>query len=161
MSRIPPKILKKGQIVQAAILNIDAANRRLSLGIKQLQPDAWETFFRSHQVGDVVQRACLPRRQLRRVRRTGAGHRGVVPQFRDPGRARNAAATNRRCPSGEEFDFKIIRLNEAEKKIGLSMQAVADDEERSRLEDYHRQAAAATMTIEEVINLKGQGETRS
>jgi len=45
-------------------------------------------------------------------------------------------------PISEEFEFKIIRLNEAEKKIGLSMQAVADDEERSRLEDYHRQAAA-------------------
>ena len=64
-------------------------------------------------------------------------------------------------PMGEEYDFKIIRLNEAEKKIGLSMQAVAEDEERSRLEDYQRQAAAATMTIEEVMNLKGQGETNS
>jgi hypothetical protein len=38
---------------------------------------------------------------------------------------------------------------------------VADDEERSRLEDYQRQAAAATMTIEEAMNLKGQGENRS
>jgi small subunit ribosomal protein S1 len=52
--KTPSEVLKKGQIVQAVILNIDAANRRLSLGIKQLQPDAWETFFRSHQVGDVV-----------------------------------------------------------------------------------------------------------
>ncbi|RPI08010.1 MAG: 30S ribosomal protein S1, partial [Acidobacteriales bacterium] len=53
------EVLKKGQMVQAVILSIDAHNRRLSLGIKQLQPDAWETFFRSHQVGDVVRgRAC-------------------------------------------------------------------------------------------------------
>jgi len=37
---------------------------------------------------------------------------------------------------------------------------VADDEERVRLEDYQRQAAAATMTIEEVMNLKEQGEGR-
>ena len=64
-------------------------------------------------------------------------------------------------PLGDELEFKVIKMNEAEKKIGLSMQAVAEDEERSRLEDYHRQAAAATLTIEEVINLKGQGETRS
>jgi hypothetical protein len=41
------------------------------------------------------------------------------------------------------------------------MQAVAEDEERSRLEDYQKQAAAATMTIEEVMHLKSQGETRS
>ena len=57
-------------------------------------------------------------------------------------------------PIGEEMEFKIIKMNEAEKKIGLSVRALADDEERSRLEDYQRRAAAATMTIEEVMNLK-------
>src|SRR3954449_7805124 len=50
----PSEIVKKGEVVQAVILNIDAPHRRLSLGMKQLQPDAWETFFRSHQVGDLV-----------------------------------------------------------------------------------------------------------
>jgi small subunit ribosomal protein S1 len=47
----PSEMLKKGQVVQAVILSIDAPNRRLSLGIKQLQPDAWESFFRAHAVG--------------------------------------------------------------------------------------------------------------
>ena len=59
---------------------------------------------------------------------------------------------------GEEHDFKIVKMNEAEKKIGLSLRAVAEDEERTRLEDYQRQAAAATMTIEEVMNRRGKGE---
>ncbi len=39
---------------------------------------------------------------------------------------------------GQEIDFKIIRMNEAEKKIGLSLKAAADDEERTRLDDYQR-----------------------
>ena len=55
---------------------------------------------------------------------------------------------------GQEYDFKIIKMNEPEKKIGLSLKAVAEDEERTRLEDYQRQAAAATTTIEEVMSLK-------
>jgi small subunit ribosomal protein S1 len=55
---------------------------------------------------------------------------------------------------GQEMDFKIIKLSEAEKKIGLSLRAVTDDEEKTRLEDYQRQAAAATTTIEEVMSLK-------
>ena len=55
---------------------------------------------------------------------------------------------------GQENDFKIIKMSEAEKKIGLSLRAVADDEEKSRLEDYQRQAAAATITIEEVMGFK-------
>src|ERR1700745_4363886 len=50
----PSEALKKGQMMQAVILQIDAPNRRLSLGVKQLQPDAWESFFRSHEVGDLV-----------------------------------------------------------------------------------------------------------
>ena len=55
---------------------------------------------------------------------------------------------------GDAHDFKIIKMSEAEKKIGLSLRAVTDDEEKNRLEDYQRQAAAATTTIEEVLSLK-------
>jgi small subunit ribosomal protein S1 len=51
-------------------------------------------------------------------------------------------------------------MNEAEKKIGLSLRALADDEERLRLQDYQRHASAATMTIEEVMNTRGKGEDR-
>jgi small subunit ribosomal protein S1 len=58
---------------------------------------------------------------------------------------------------GQEFDFKIVKMSEAEKKIGLSLRAVADDEEKTRLEDYQRQALAATSTIEEVMSLKDRG----
>src|SRR5580692_6742893 len=55
----PSELLKKGQMMQAVILSIDAPNRRLSLGVKQLQPDAWEGFFRSHEIGDLVRgRVC-------------------------------------------------------------------------------------------------------
>ena len=52
-------------------------------------------------------------------------------------------------------------MSEAEKKIGLSLKAVSDDEERTRLEDYQRQAAAATRTIEEVMSLKDRGGENS
>jgi len=50
----PSEVVKKGQLMQAVILSIDAPNHRLSLGVKQLQPDAWESFFRAHEVGDIV-----------------------------------------------------------------------------------------------------------
>src|SRR5438034_576270 len=50
----PSEVLKKGERVDAVILNIDTDNHRLSLGIKQLQPDVWEQFFTSHGVGDLV-----------------------------------------------------------------------------------------------------------
>jgi small subunit ribosomal protein S1 len=153
----PSEVLKKGQIVQAAILHIDAPNRRLSLGIKQLQPDAWETFFRSHQVGDLVRGRVCRSANFGMFVELAPGVEGLCHNSEIPGVAGKRDSVP--LPIGEEFDFKIIKMNEAEKKIGLSVRAVSDDEEKTRLEDYQRQANAVTMTIEEVINLHGQGES--
>src|ERR1700690_479742 len=50
----PSEILKKGDRVKAIVLAIEPDKRRLSLGVKQLQPDIWETFFETHHVGDVL-----------------------------------------------------------------------------------------------------------
>ncbi len=158
--KTPAEVLKKGQVVQAVILSIDASNRRLSLGVKQLQPDAWETFFRSHQHGDIVRGKVVRAVNFGVFVELAPGVEALCHNSEIPGAA-DRKREESPLPIGEELDFKIIKLNEADKKIGLSIQAVAEDEERSRLEDYHRQAAAATMTIEEVINLKGHGDIRS
>ena len=63
----PSEVLKKGDRVKAQVLAIEPDNRRLSLGIKQLQPDIWETFFQNHRVGDVVHGKVLRVGQLRSV----------------------------------------------------------------------------------------------
>jgi small subunit ribosomal protein S1 len=81
-------------------------------------------------------------------------HKSEIPPMPD------RAAADAALPTGDEYDFKIIKMNEAEKKIGLSLRAVAEDEERTRLEDYQRQAAAVTMTIEEAMHTRGKGEDR-
>jgi len=152
----PSEVLKKGQLVQAVILNIDAANRRLSLGVKQLQPDAWESFFRSHMVGDAVRGRVCRAAAFGVFVELAPGvealcHRSEIPEG-------TAGGGESPLPIDEEFDFKIIRMIEAEKKIGLSLRAVTDDEEKDRLDDYRRQAAAATMTIEEVMHIRGKDE---
>ena len=87
----PSEVLKKGQLVQAVILHIDAANRRLSLGVKQLQPDAWESFFRSHQVGDMVRGRVCRAAAFRRVRGTRAGRGRRCATARRFRKAREAA----------------------------------------------------------------------
>jgi small subunit ribosomal protein S1 len=153
----PSEVIKKGQLVQAVVLHIDAENRRLSLGVKQLQPDAWETFFRGHMVGDVVKgRVCRASNFGVFVEVApgveGLCHNSEIPTTQDRRKGDPPLTI------GQEFDFKIIKMNEAEKKIGLSIRALADEEDRSRLEDYQRQAAAASTTIEEVMS-RGRGES--
>src|SRR5580658_3152862 len=157
----PTEVLRKGQVMQAVILNIDAPNRRLSLGVKQLQPDAWESFFRSHEVGDLVRGRVCRAAAFGVFVELAPGvealcHKSEIPPMPD----RAATPADSPLPIGDEYDFKVIKMNEGEKKIGLSLRAVAEEEERTRLEDYQRQAAAATTTIEEAMSLRGKGEGR-
>jgi small subunit ribosomal protein S1 len=154
----PSEILKKGQIVQAVILNIDSSSHRLSLGIKQLQPDAWESFFQSHQVGDVVHGRVCRLASFGVFVELAEGVEGLCHFSEVPGFSGRRGAEEPPLHVGQELDFKIIKMSEAEKKIGLSLRAVADDEEKSRLGDYQRQAAAATSTIEEVMSLKDRNQ---
>jgi len=154
----PSEVLKKGQLVQAVILNIDAGNRRLSLGVKQLQPDAWESIFRTHQVGDTIRGRVCRAANFGVFVELAPGVEGLCHRSEVPGAPDRRHSEDPPLPIGEEFDFKIVKMNEAEKKIGLSLRALADDEEKTRLDEYKRQAAAATMTIEEVMHSKGEDQ---
>ena len=156
----PSELLKKGQMMQAVILSIDAPNRRLSLGVKQLQPDAWEGFFRSHEIGDLVRGRVCRAAAFGMFVELAPGVEALCHKSEIPAMPDKAGTGESTLPIGDEYDFKVIKMNETEKKIGLSLRAVAEDEERTRLEDYQRQAAAATMTIEEAMNIRGKGEGR-
>jgi small subunit ribosomal protein S1 len=149
----PSEILKKGQIVQAVILAIDVKGKRLSLGIKQLQPDAWERYFQTHRVGDIVHGRVSRLAGFGGFVELAEGVEGLCHFSEVPGYT-GRRSEERPMVVGQEHDFKIIKMSEGEKKIGLSLKAVTDDEERARLEDYQRQAAAATSTIEEAMSAR-------
>jgi small subunit ribosomal protein S1 len=128
----PSEVLKKGQLVQAAVLQIDPQNRRLSLGVKQLQPDSWETFFRTHQTGDVVHGRVCRASNFGVFVEVAPGVEGLCHNSEiAPDRRKGEQA----LPINAEFDFKIIKMNESEKRIGLSLRSAEGGAE---------QAAAAT-----------------
>jgi small subunit ribosomal protein S1 len=54
-------------------------------------------------------------------------------------------------PLGAEFEFKIIKMNETDKKIGLSLKELLTDEERRRIEEYQRKAEEQSAQAESVI----------
>src|SRR5436190_20625002 len=111
----PSEVLKKGQIIQAVVLHIDPDNRRLSLGVKQLQPDAWETFFQTHQVGDIVRGKVCRASNFGVFVEVAAGVEGLCHNSEIPASA-DKSKSGPALPIGEEMDFKIIKINEAEKK---------------------------------------------
>ncbi len=145
----PSEALKKGQKVQAVILRIDAENRRLSLGIKQLQPDAWETFFQNHQIGSLVRGRVTRRAGFGLFVEVAEGVEGLCHNSEIPAEPGVEPPVD-----GQEYTFKIIKLNPAEKKIGLSLRAALEEEERARLDQYNQVAATAGATIEEALSYK-------
>jgi small subunit ribosomal protein S1 len=137
----PSEVLKKGDTVEAVVLNIDAENQRLSLGLKQLATDMWDEFFSHHKTGDIVQGKVV------RVTNFGAFvelHEGIE------GLVHVSELDEKRIEKPEEavkvgdvYAMKIIKINEGEKKIGLSIKAVKQDEYKQDLESYRESATAA------------------
>jgi small subunit ribosomal protein S1 len=154
----PSEVLKKGDRVKAIVLAIEPDKRRLSLGVKQLQPDVWETFFEQHHVGDVVHGKVL------RVASFGAF---VEITEGIEGLCHNSEAVDGNGQSmtlepGREHDFKIIKMNPEEKKVGLSIKAVGEEASRSEVEAY-KQPVSSTggSTIGDLITWKRAGGENS
>src|SRR5258707_811480 len=108
----PSEVLKKGDTVEAVVLNIDAENQRLSLGLKQLATDMWDEFFSHHKVNDIVQGKVV------RVTNFGAFvelHEGIE------GLVHVSELDEKRIEKPEEavkvgdvYAMKIIKINEGE-----------------------------------------------
>lgn len=146
----PSEVLRKGSTVQAVILAIDASHRRLSLGVKQLQPDAWETFFQQHHVNDTVRGKVLRLAGFGAFVEIADGVEGLCHFSEVPGWSGRKSDPAPLTPD-QEMDFKIIKMNEAERKIGLSLKAFVEAEEKDRLDEYRKRAAAATSSLEDFL----------
>src|SRR5580698_5563993 len=146
----PSEVLKKGEKVKAVVLGVEPENRRLSLGIKQLQPDVWETFFAQHRVGDVVKGKVLRTAQFGAFIEIAEGVEGLC-------HVSEAADTNGqpiKLEAGQEHDFKIIKMNQDEKKVGLSLRAVGEEASRADVEAYKQPVSSSTTTLGDLVNWK-------
>ena len=128
----PSEVLKKGEKVRAIVLGVEPENRRLSLGVKQLQPDVWDTFFAQHRVGDVIKGKILRTAQFGAFVEIAEGVEGLchVSEAVD--------ATNKPVAMDvdSEHEFKIVKMNQEEKKVGLSIRAVGEEASRAEVESY-------------------------
>jgi small subunit ribosomal protein S1 len=149
----PSEVLKKGQAIQVKVLALDPEHRRLSLGLKQLQPDIWETFFAQTQVGDVLRGKVVRMAPFGAFVELREGIEGLCHiSEMDEVHASGPVAV------GSHYQFRVIRVNPGEKRIGLSLNGVeqepapaspaepAQSAQDDRPEENHRAAAAQTST---------------
>ena len=136
----PSEVLKKGDEAKAIVLAIEPDQRRLSLGVKQLQPDVWDTFFEQHRVGDVIHGKVLRLASFGAFVEIADGVEGLCHNSE----AVDKHGTQIKLEPGQEFDFKVIKMNPAEKKVGLSIRAVGEEATRADVEAYKAPAASAS-----------------
>jgi small subunit ribosomal protein S1 len=147
----PSEVLKKGEKVRAVVLGVEPENRRLSLGIKQLQPDVWETFFAQHRVGDVVKGKVLRTAQFGAFVEIAEGVEGLC----HVSEATDGHGAPVKLEQGQEMEFKIIRMNPEEKKVALSIRAVSGDEaSRADVEAYKAPVSSSTTTLGDLVHWK-------
>ncbi|PYX37911.1 MAG: 30S ribosomal protein S1, partial [Acidobacteria bacterium] len=150
----PSEVLKKGDKVKAIVLAIEPDKRRLSLGVKQLQPDVWETFFQQHHVGDVIKGKVLRVATFGAFVEIAEGVEGLCHNSE----AVDANGQPIHLEPGQEFDFKIIKMNSDEKKVGLSIRAVGEEASRAEVESYkHPVSSTGGSTIGELVSWKRAG----
>jgi len=153
----PSEVFKKGQEVQAKVLNIDVPNERFSLGIKQLQPDPWESIPQRYPVGSVVAGPITNVTDFGLFVELEEGIEGLVhvseiskEKIKSPVGA---------FKTGDEVTAKVINISPKERKIGLSIKKVEEQEEEASYHDYVNEAKAATSNLGEL--LKEELEARS
>jgi len=128
----PSEVLKKGEKVRAIVLGVEPENRRLSLGVKQLQPDVWDTFFAQHRIGDVIKGKILRTAQFGAFVEIAEGVEGLC----HVSEAVDAHGKPVAMDVDSEHEFKIVKMNQEEKKVGLSIRAVGEEASRAEVESY-------------------------
>jgi small subunit ribosomal protein S1 len=118
----PNEVLKKGDSVQARVINVDAENQRLSLSIKEFMPNEWDNFAKAHNVGDEIVGTISKITDFGLFIRVTEGVEGLahVSEIqRDP-----KTKLDKIFKVGDSIRTKIIKIDWNERKIGLSTRDV-------------------------------------
>jgi small subunit ribosomal protein S1 len=136
----PSEVLKKGDTVKARITNIDVENQRVSLSIKEFMPNEWEEFADKHQPGDVLEGKVVNVTDFGLFIDIYNGLEGLahVSEIEVPA----GAKLEDHYKVGDWVRTRILRVEEDEKKVGLSMRGVEQptDEEIAELQAKDRES---------------------
>jgi len=150
--RHPGELFKKGQEVEAIVLNIDSRNERFSLGIKQLTPDPWKDVARRYQKGEMVTGKVTNVTDFGAFVELEEGIEGLI-------HVSEISREKIEKPSdvikvGETISAVVLHIDPHEKRIGLSMKSLKEKVEKAEIEKYISNQGPASHTLGELI----QGE---
>ncbi len=152
----PNQLYKKGDVIQAVVLNIDKVKERFSLGVKQLVPDPWSTVPERYPVGGIITGKVTNVKDFGVFVEIEDGVEGLVHVSEVSVQKTNTPVGL--FEPGQEIKAKVINISKVDRRIGLSMKRIVEDEERSNIEEYKQSAGAATtiggLIREEMVSRK-------
>ena len=128
----PSEILKKGDELDAVVIDIDKANQRISLGVKQLETDPWKEIEGKFKVGDVVKGT------VSKIANFGAfielpGDIDGLVHISQISEDRVEKVKDVLKP-GQEVEARVIKIDKTERRLGLSIKATGYSEDALRKE---------------------------
>ena len=153
----PSEVYKKGDTVQAVVLDIDKNSERFSLGIKQSQPDPWKTVAERYAVGTEITGSVTNVTDFGVFVELEEGIEGLV-------HVSEISKEKIKTPVGEfnvgdNLTAKVMNINSDERRIGLSIKRLDEDDDQALLSEYVNKMSAPTSSFGELLQdkLKGVG----
>ena len=145
----PSEIFRKNQEVQAIVLNIDKENERFSLGIKQLESDPWESIPQRYPIGSVVAGPITNVTDFGLFVELEEGIEGLV-HVSEISKEKIKSPVGQFKP-GDKISAKVINISPKDRKIGLSVKKVEEQDERTNYDEYLNSSKAATSNLGELL----------
>jgi small subunit ribosomal protein S1 len=146
----PAEVLKKGQRVDAVVLEVDPANQRMSLGIKQIETDPWRNIEQRYRIGDLIKGKV--------VKLTSFGAFVELPDKLE-GLVHISQISEERIEKikdvlkvGTDVTARVIKVDSHDRRIGLSIKAAAYSSEQ--LEAEKRMFEDALRPGEAIVDLE-------
>ncbi|MEE2987343.1 MAG: 30S ribosomal protein S1 [Nitrospinota bacterium] len=137
----PSEILKKKEKTKAMVLSIDKENCRISLGIKQLQPDPWDDISKNYPIGTDVTGVILKVTGFGAFAEFGDGLEGLIHISQLS--SEKVTHPEKAVKVGDQIKAKVIKVDTTQKKIALSIKAFKEnldiasiEKERAELENF-------------------------
>ena len=158
----PSELYKKGQTVQAVVLNIDKENERFSLGIKQLASDPWDEVPSKYKPGTRVTGTVTNVTDFGVFVELEEGIEGLI-HVSELSKDKSGNPLSR-FNVDDVIQAKVINVSRGEKKIGLSIKRLEETEEREIYKSYLDGRNGATSNLgeilkKEMLGLEAQGST--
>ncbi len=145
----PSELYKKGDVIQAIVLDIEKENKRFSLGIKQLQTDPWQTVPQRYEVGKEITGTITNLTDFGVFVELEEGIEGLV-HVSEISKEKIKTPVGK-FTMGDVINAKVMNINTEERRIGLSIKRLEIEDEQNLLSEYVNNIKPATSTFGEIL----------